>query len=65
MARVAAHRQLADAQVDVVAVRADEIDPAVQFGRPRLGQLGQQSLGERARFGQRILGRQFGQRRRQ
>ena len=42
VAGVAAHRQLTDGQVDVVAVRSDEVHPALELGRPHPVQFGEQ-----------------------
>ena len=54
MARVAAGGQVADAQVQVVAVRADQADPALQLIRPGPGQRLTQVLGQLGTVGRRL-----------
>ena len=54
MAGVAAGGQVPDAQLQVVAVRADQADPALQLIRPGPGQGLAQALGELRAVGGRL-----------
>ena len=54
MAGVAAGGQVADAQLQVVPVRADQADPALQLVRPGPGQRLAQALGELGPVGGRL-----------
>ncbi len=60
VAGVAAHRQLTDAQVEVVAVRADQVHAPFELGRAHPDQLGSSAV--RKRLDRRhLVGGQFGQ----